>query len=95
MAAGVVALGSNLSPLWYTMQHSKETTRGGSELVEQGAKSGQQGLDIEYATAWSYGPVESMNMFIPDLMGGASTDTFSEDGAVAEELKQYGLEEWA
>ena len=95
VAAGVVALGSNLSPLWYTMQHSKETTRGGSELVERDAESGQQGLDIEYATAWSYGPVESMNMFIPDLMGGASTDTFSEDGAVAEELKQYGLEEWA
>lgn len=94
-AAGVVALGSNLSPLWYTMQHTKETTRGGSELVEQGAKSGQQGLDIEYATAWSYGRSESMNMFIPDLMGGASTDTFSEDGAVAEELKQYGLEDWA
>lgn len=93
--AGVVALGSNLSPLWYTMQHTKETTRGGSELVEQGAKSGQQGLDIEYATAWSYGRSESMNMFIPDLMGGASTDTFSEDGAVAEELKQYGLEDWA
>ncbi len=95
VAAGVVALGSNLSPLWYTMQHTKETTRGGSELVEQGAKSGQQGLDIEYATAWSYGRSESMNMFIPDLMGGASTDTFSEDGAVAEELKQYGLEDWA
>lgn len=94
-AAGVVALGSNLSPLWYTMQHTKETTRGGSELVELGAKSGQQGLDIEYATAWSYGRSESMNMFIPDLMGGASTDTFSEDGAVAEELKQYGLEDWA
>ncbi len=93
--AGVVALGSNLSPLWYTVQHSKETTRGGSELVERGAQSGQQGLDIEYATAWSYGPVESMNMFIPDLMGGASTDTFAEDGVVAEELKQYGLEEWA
>ena len=95
VAAGVVALGSNLSPLWYTMQHTKETTRGGSELVELGAKSGQQGLDIEYATAWSYGRSESMNMFIPDLMGGASTDTFSEDGAVAEELKQYGLEDWA
>lgn len=95
VAAGVVALGSNLSPLWYTMQHTKETTRGGSELVEQGAKSGQQGLDIEYATAWSYGRSESMNMFVPDLMGGASTDTFSEDGAVAEELKQYGLEDWA
>ena len=95
VVAGVVALGSNLSPLWYTMQHTKETTRGGSELTLEGAESGQKGLDIEYATAWSYGPAESMNMFIPDLMGGASTDVFAEDGAVAEELKQYGLEDWA
>lgn len=95
IAAGIVALGSNLSPLWYTMQHTKETTRGGSELVAESADSGQKGLDIEYATAWSYGPTESMNMFIPDLMGGASTDTFAEDGVVAEHLKQYGLEDWA
>lgn len=95
IAAGVIGVGSNLSPLWYTMQHSKETTRGGSELVDKSAKSGSDGLDLEYATAWSYGKAESFNMFVPDFMGGASTDTFAKDGEVIASLKQYGIEAMA
>lgn len=95
LAAGVVALGSNLSPLWYTIQHQKETTRGGSELVAEDAASGHQGLDLEYATAWSYGRGESFNMLVPDFMGGASTDSFAEDGKVAETLGAYGLGQMA
>lgn len=95
VAAGLIGVGSNLSPLWYTMQHSKETTRGGSELVEKSASSGSDGLDLEYATAWSYGKAESFNMFVPDFMGGASTDNFAKDGAVAASLKDYGIEEFA
>ena len=95
VAAGVFAIGSNLSPLWYTMQHTKETIRGGSELVAKDAVSGSEGLDLEYATAWSYGKGESLNMFVPDFMGGTSADTFAEDGAVAASLKDYGLEQMA
>ena len=94
-AAGIIGVGSNLSPLWYTMQHTKETTRGGSELVAKDAQSGSDGLDLEYATAWSYGKAESFNMFVPDFMGGASTDTFAKDGEVAASLKEYGIEEFA
>ena len=95
LAAGILAVGSNLSPLWQTMQHSKETIRGGSELVAEDAESGNDGLDLEYATAWSYGRAESLNMFVPDFMGGASTDTFAADGPVAESLREYGLEQMA
>ena len=94
-AAGIIGVGSNLSPLWQTMQHSKETIRGGSELVAEDAESGNDGLDLEYATAWSYGRAESLNMFVPDFMGGASTDTFAADGPVAESLREYGLEQMA
>ena len=94
-AAGIIGVGSNLSPLWQTMQHSKETTRGGSELATAEAGSGADGLDLEYATAWSYGKAESLNLFVPNFMGGASTDTFSPDGPVAEALRPYGLEQMA
>ena len=95
LVAGIIALGSNFSPLWYTMQHQKETTRGGSELVAKEAESGQEGLDLEYATAWSYGKAESFNLFVPNFMGGASGEAFSEDGKVAEALGAYGLEQMA
>lgn len=92
-AAAVMAVGSNLSPLWYTYTHSKITTRGGSELAA--ADDGAKGLDLEYATAWSYGRAESLNMLVPDFMGGTSADSFADDGPVARALKPYGMEQMA
>lgn len=94
VAAGVAAVGSNFAPLWYTWQHTKETTRGGSELVAEGAH-GDEGLDLQYATAWSYGKTETLNTLVPDFMGGASSDTFASDGPVAEALRPYGMEQAA
>ncbi len=88
--AGVLGVGANFSPLWYTMQHQPETIRGGSELAV--AEGGAEGLDLQYATAWSYGRAESLNLLVPNLMGGASNETFAADGAVAEALRPYGLQ---
>ncbi|MBQ5679801.1 MAG: YfhO family protein, partial [Rikenellaceae bacterium] len=88
--AGVLGVGANFSPLWYTMQHQPETIRGGSELAV--AEGGTEGLDLQYATAWSYGRTESLNLLVPNLMGGASNETFAADGAVAEALQPYGLQ---
>ena len=89
VGATVLALGANFAPLYYTMQHTSDTTRGGSALVEEGER---KGLDIDYATAWSYGVNESWNMLIPDFMGGDSGATFSSDGEVATALKEIGLD---
>lgn len=94
VAAGVAAVASNFAPLWYTWQHTKETTRGGSELVAEGAH-GDEGLDLQYATAWSYGKTETLNTLVPDFMGGASSDTFAPDGPVADALRPYGMEQAA
>lgn len=91
--AGVLGVGANFSPLWYTMQHQPETIRGGSELAV--ADDGAKGLDLQYATAWSYGRTESLNMVVPNLMGGASNEAFAADGAVAEALRPYGLQQVA
>ena len=88
-AAALLALGSNFAPLWYTAQHTDATIRGGSEVADDAAAS--RGLDLQYATAWSYGIGESWNMLIPDFAGGDSASTFSADGAVAESLKELGL----
>ncbi|MBO5875536.1 MAG: YfhO family protein [Alistipes sp.] len=92
--AGVVALGSNFAPLWYTSQHTKDTMRGGSELVSKESE-GSKGLDLEYATAWSYGIAESWNMLIPDFAGGDSGSSFSTDGAVGDSLSAVGLRQAA
>lgn len=92
-AAGLLAVGSNFAPLWYTAQHSKETIRGGSELAATSdtAETSDSGLDLEYATAWSYGKSESFNLLIPDFMGRDSATAFPADGATAAVLNDYGL----
>ena len=94
IAAGILAVGSNFSPLWYTLQHSKQTMRCGSELTDS-EESSDNGLALEYATAWSYGRAESWNMLIPDFMGGDSGSTFERDGEVARALRPYGLSDLA
>lgn len=94
LLAGVLAVGSNFTTLWYTAEHTKETTRGGSELAATESIN-SKGLDLQYATSWSYGPTESLNMFIPNLMGGSSSGGFSADGEVADALSQYGARNMA
>ena len=89
--AAAMAVASNAGTLYYTAQHTGDTTRGGTELSgQQLTKAEQRGLDLEYATAWSYGRTESFNMLIPDLMGGATDRGFSADGPVARSLRPYG-----
>ena len=88
-AAGILALGANFAPLWYTAQHSPETIRGGSELAET-VETDTRGLDLDYATAWSYGKVETFNLLIPDFMGRDSATTLPADGQTAAELSDIG-----
>ncbi len=90
LAAGL-AFGSNLIQLYYLNDYSKESTRSGSELTADrsegpGASSGG-GLDKEYATAWSYGKMETLNLLIPNLYGGAND--FRQDGEVNQTLRNY------
>ena len=88
-AAGILALGANFAPLWYTAQHSPETIRGGSELAET-IETDTRGLDLDYATAWSYGKTETFNLLIPDFMGRDSATTLPDDGQTAAELSDIG-----
>ena len=79
-AAAIIAVGANFSSLYYTMQHSKDTIRGGSEATAAVEGGSAEGLDLGYATAWSYGITESWTMLVPDFMGGESGfDGYSTD----------------
>ena len=89
VGAAILSLGANFAPLYYTLQHTSDTTRGGSALATEGES---KGLDIDYATAWSYGIDESFNMLIPNFMGGDSGNTFSKDGEVSRAFKELGAD---
>jgi hypothetical protein len=73
VSACIIALGLNASRLLSTYEYSKETTRGKSEMSL--LKSNTEGLDHSYITQWSYGKLETLNLFIPNLMGGASVSS--------------------
>ena len=87
--AAIVAAGSNLAPLWYTMEHQKHTMRVESEAVD--AEVARQDK-IEYNTMWSYGIAESCNMLVPNYMGSWSGDTNEEVGELLNsESIYYGV----
>ncbi|MCB9201547.1 MAG: YfhO family protein [Flavobacteriales bacterium] len=72
--ATFLAIGMNSSRILSTYEYSKETTRGKSELVKQGEENPKSGLNKDYITNWSYGKLETLNLFIPNFMGGSSSD---------------------
>src|SRR5690606_30483023 len=70
IVASIIGIGLNSTRLLTTYEYSQETIRGKSNLTILQDK--QEGLDHDYITNWSYGKLETFNLFIPDFMGGAS-----------------------
>lgn len=87
--AAALAIGSNVVQLYYVNDYAKDTTRSASELTVADNANSTSGLDKDYATAWSYGKMETLNLFIPNLMGGSSAGGFAADGEVADALSKY------
>ena len=69
--AAILALGTNITSLWTTLEYSTYTIRGKSELTSN-QEDKTSGLDKSYATAWSYGLQETFSLMIPNVKGGAS-----------------------
>jgi len=71
-----IGLGTGSSSLFANREYAQETMRGGhSDLAtegEGGEATEQKGLDIDYATQWSYGIDETFSFLIPGFKGGAS-----------------------
>ncbi len=88
--AAILALGVNISNLWATWEYGKYTIRGPSELTHD-PENRTSGLDIDYATQWSYGVTETMTLLIPDFMGGGSMRHPGEDSNTYEELVKLGI----
>ena len=76
LVLGGAGIATNVNKLLPLAKYTPHTMRGGSEL-SQG--EGEKGLDLDYATAWSYGWEELPNLMIPDFNGGASAGAMDPD----------------
>ena len=74
---GSAGIATNVNKLLPLAKYTPHTMRGGSELSKDGASS--KGLDLDYATSWSYGWEELPNLMIPDFNGGASSGAVNPD----------------
>lgn len=91
--AVLLAVGLNATNLLATQEYAAVSTRGKSELTitpDGSPKERSSGLDYEYITEYSYGKLESLNLFIPRFMGGSSTEAFPNDSQTVKELIQMG-----
>ncbi|OBX21441.1 membrane protein YfhO [Gelidibacter algens] len=80
--AVILAIGLNATNIMATQEYVKESTRGKSELTintDGTPKDVTTGLDKEYITEYSYGFLETFNLFIPRLLGGGNGEDVGKD----------------
>ncbi len=73
-SAFVLGVGMNSQRIMANAEYVKETVRGKQILQDKVAKNSENGMDKESILMWSYGKLETLNLFIPRLMGGGSNE---------------------
>lgn len=84
LVLGVAGIGTNAIKLLPTLEYTPYSMRGGDTNAE-GEKT-SKGLDLDYATAWSYGWEELPNMMIPNYNGGSSSGAVNYDKSATVDL---------
>jgi len=80
----VLGLGMNSQRILANAQYVNETVRGKRILSSQ--QNNENGMDKSSITMWSYGKLETLNLFIPRIMGGGSQEEGSE--RIMEKLRE-------
>jgi hypothetical protein len=82
IVAVILSIGLNATNILATQEYVKESTRGTSELTinpDGSPKVTTEGLDKEYITEYSYGILETFNLFIPRFKGGGNAENIGTD----------------
>lgn len=89
-----IGFGTRCSNVFANKEYAEQTMRGGhSDLVRDGddaSKVKNNGLDIEYATQWSYGLDESFSFLIPGFKGGSSNYNVGTKSQTYKEIISHG-----
>ena len=88
----LLIIGTKVCYLKINNEYVKETMRGGhSELTKNSEEAPSKGLDIKYATDWSYGKAETMTFLIPNWEGGASGYNLGKDSNLSKAMRKQGV----
>ena len=80
--AVLLGIGMNASMLLSTKEYADWSTRGPSPVTiatDGSQKAPSSGLDKDYITYYSYGPLESLNLMVPRLAGGSFKESLGKD----------------
>ena len=89
--AAILGIGVNATSLMATKHYANYSTRSASELTlnPDGSKKEQTtGLDKAYITEYSYGFLETFNLFIPRFIGGGSIEKLDSNSETYDFVKQ-------
>lgn len=92
--AVLIGIGTGTANVFANSEYVGETMRGGhSDLVaeSESVASNPKGLDIEYATQWSYGIDETMTFLIPGFKGGANSVNVGKGSKLYKDLVSKGV----
>ena len=93
ITAVVLSIALNATNFLATQEYVKESKRSKSELTinpDGTPKEESSGLDRDYITQFSYGIVETFNLFIPRFMGGGNSEDVGRDSATYEAYRKLG-----
>jgi hypothetical protein len=94
LGAVVIGISTNATSILATSEYSSWSTRGASELSidpEGNPIQPSTGLDYDYITEYSYGLFESLNLFVPRLVGGSGSEQLTEDSNLFNYLNKQGV----
>ena len=88
-----IGLGTGSANIFANREYAAETMRGGhSDLVREGETvENPKGLDIQYATQWSYGIDETFTFLIPGFKGGSSNYPLGKNSHTYQAIQKLGL----
>ncbi|GAA4272246.1 YfhO family protein [Aquimarina gracilis] len=91
IVAVLLGLATNATTLLSTSEYAKTSIRGKNLLADATTSSSEKnGLDYNYITEYSYGKQESLNLFVPKLMGLGRASDLGKDSAFYQKLIELG-----
>lgn len=94
LAALIFAIGLNATNLLATREYAEFSTRGKSEITinpDGTPKEKISGLDKNYITEYSYGLMETFDLFVPRLYGGSNSEKLGSDSKTYDFLRKKGV----